>query len=113
MAARYEEGCYGRYIFTHFLVREGLSTDDVGVAKGTLFREIRPGELVSKPAISLKNSWGVGYRRMARAHLQRDREGGNALLATRAMAVLDRNTELHSPQQVEKMRAAVTTNPAL
>ena len=25
-----------------FLVREGLSTDDVGVAKGTGFQEIRP-----------------------------------------------------------------------
>ena len=36
---------------------------DVGVAKGTGFQEIRRG-LVSKPAISLKKSWG-GYRKMA------------------------------------------------
>ena len=26
----------------HVLVREGLSNDDVGVAKGTVFQEIRP-----------------------------------------------------------------------
>ena len=41
MAARYEEGCNEEYIFTCFLVREGLSTDDVGVAKGTVFQEVR------------------------------------------------------------------------
>ena len=41
-AARYEEGCYEKYIFTYVLVRAGLSTDDVGVAKGTVFQEIRP-----------------------------------------------------------------------
>ena len=29
-------------MFTYFLVCEGLSTDDVGVARGTVFREIRP-----------------------------------------------------------------------
>ena len=29
--------------FSHmFLVREGLSTDDVGVARGTVFKEVRP-----------------------------------------------------------------------
>ena len=30
-------------ILTYFLVRKGLSTDDVGVARGTVFQEIRPG----------------------------------------------------------------------
>ena len=29
------------YIFTCFLVREGLSTDVIGVAKGTVFQEVR------------------------------------------------------------------------
>ena len=42
VAARYKKGCYEKYIFTYFLVREGLSTDDVGVAKGIVFQEIRP-----------------------------------------------------------------------
>ena len=43
MAARNEEGCYEKYtIHNYVLVREGLSTDDVGVAKGTVFQEIRP-----------------------------------------------------------------------
>ena len=42
VAARYEEGCYEKYLFTYSLFREGLSTDDVEVAKGTVFREIRP-----------------------------------------------------------------------
>ena len=40
MAARLEEGCYENNIFTHFLVREGLSTDDVGEAKRTVFQKI-------------------------------------------------------------------------
>ena len=31
------------YLHTFFLVREGLSTDNVGVAKGTVFQEVRPG----------------------------------------------------------------------
>ena len=38
----------------YFLVCEGLSIDDVGVSRDTVFQEIRP-------AISLKKSWG-GYR---------------------------------------------------
>ena len=32
------------HIFAYFLVlHEGLSNDDVGVARGTVFQEIRPG----------------------------------------------------------------------
>ena len=49
------------YVF----VCKGLSIDDVGVSGDTVFQEIRPGELVLKPATSLKNSWG-GYRRTPR-----------------------------------------------
>ena len=62
MAARHEEGRYEKSILKHFLGCEGLSDDDVGAARGTVFQEIRPDVLVSKPAISLKKSWG-GYRR--------------------------------------------------
>ena len=36
-----------------------IEDDDVAVARGTVFRRYRR-ELVSKPAISLKNTWG-GY----------------------------------------------------
>ena len=52
-----------KYIFfTHSLVCIGLSKYDVGVAKGApYFRRYGRG-LVSKPAITLKNSWGGGYR---------------------------------------------------
>ena len=50
MAAPYEQGCYEDYGFTHVFVfaKEGLlvpvelSNDDVGVARGTVFEEIRP-----------------------------------------------------------------------
>ena len=42
VAARYEEGCYEKCIFTYVLVREGKSTDDAEVAKGTVFQDIRP-----------------------------------------------------------------------
>ena len=38
-----------------FLVCKGLSIDDVGVSRDTVFQEIRR-ELVLKPAISLKKS---------------------------------------------------------
>ena len=41
VAARYEEGCHEKYTFACFLAHEGLRTDDVGVAKGTVFQEIR------------------------------------------------------------------------
>ena len=45
--------------------KEGLSNDGVGVARGTVFSGDTYGrELVSKPAISFKKSWG-GYRLMA------------------------------------------------
>ena len=42
MAARYEERCYETIIWKCFLVCKGLSNDDVGVASGTLFQQIRP-----------------------------------------------------------------------
>ena len=38
VAARYEEGRHEQDIFTNFLVCEELSTDDVGVARGTEFQ---------------------------------------------------------------------------
>ena len=51
MAARHEEACYEKNIFICFLVCKGLllllllvrSNDDVGVARGPVFLEIRPG----------------------------------------------------------------------
>ena len=65
MAARHEKGCYETYrnIFSCLLRRTMISNGDVGVARGTIFPEIRP-ELVSKSAVSLKKSWG-GYHRRA------------------------------------------------
>ena len=52
-------------IATYFLVGKGLSKDDVGGARGIVFQEIGPGELVSKPEILFKKCWG-GYRRTTR-----------------------------------------------
>ena len=43
MAARHEEGCYEKSILEQFHVRKGLSNDDVGAARGTIFQETRPG----------------------------------------------------------------------
>ena len=50
MSARHEGGCYEKKASTYFLVFKGLlvvvvvlSNDDVGVVRGTVFREIRPG----------------------------------------------------------------------
>ena len=64
--ARYEEGCYEKYVFTYFLVREGLSIDHVGVAKGTVaFQEIWPWDGL-KTGDFVKEKMGGGYRRMTR-----------------------------------------------
>ena len=60
-AARQEEGRYETQLFVYFLACKGLSNDDVGVARGTVFQEVRPGAGFKKPAISLKKSWGGGY----------------------------------------------------
>ena len=49
-------------IATYFLVGKGPSKNDVGGARGIVFQEIGPGELVSKPAILFRKCWG-GYRR--------------------------------------------------
>ena len=42
MAVRHEEICYAKNIFMCFLVGKGLSNDDVGVARGAIFQELRP-----------------------------------------------------------------------
>ena len=46
-------------VLKHFHVREGLSNDDVGAVRGTVFLKDIAGELVSKPAISLKKKLGA------------------------------------------------------
>ena len=43
MAARHEEGRPETHISMDFLVCDGISNDDVGVAKGTVFQALRPG----------------------------------------------------------------------
>ena len=40
-----------------FIFCKRLSNDDLGVARDTVFPELRP-VLVSKPAVSLAKSWG-------------------------------------------------------
>ena len=49
-------------VFVYSLARKGPSNDDAGAAWGTAFQEIHGRELVSKPAILSKKSWG-SYRR--------------------------------------------------
>ena len=42
--ARQEEGSYETQLFVYFLLCiKGLPNDDVGVARGTVFQQIRPG----------------------------------------------------------------------
>ena len=43
MATRHEEGCYKVKVSVYCLVCNGLSIDDVVVARGTVFQEVRPG----------------------------------------------------------------------
>ena len=43
MAAGHEEGRYEKNILKHFHACKGLSNDDVGATRDTVFREIRPG----------------------------------------------------------------------
>ena len=43
MDARHKESCQDKNVFTYFLVCKGLSNDDVGAARGSVFQEIRPG----------------------------------------------------------------------
>ena len=46
MAARHEEGCYQRKVSLYFfLFAEGPSNDHVGLARSTVFREIRAGAI--------------------------------------------------------------------
>ena len=62
LADRHEEGCYENNTFKYTsLLAKGLPNDDVGVAKGAPYFRRYGRELVSKPAVSLKNRWG-GYR---------------------------------------------------
>ena len=63
VAAPHDKGsCEKNYIFTYFLACEGLSDDDVGVARGTLFQEIRPGAGFNAGDFT-KETLGGGYRR--------------------------------------------------
>ena len=48
-------------IYILLIAKKGLSNDDVEVARRTVFQEVRPWELASKPAISSKKGW-EGYR---------------------------------------------------
>ena len=61
-----KEGCNEKNVFVYVFVCKELSGDDVGVARAAVFQEIRQ-EMVSKPAISSKKSWG-GYRRTTHSY---------------------------------------------
>ena len=85
MVARHEEGCYENAIFTFFLVCEGLSTNQSTTSgwRGSPFFRRYGGELISKPAISLKKSWGgysskthstVGVERSSSDELQKNEQ---------------------------------------
>ena len=43
MAARREEGCHEKHTFTHIVACKGLSNKGVGMARGAIIEEIRPG----------------------------------------------------------------------
>ena len=43
MAARHQEDAMKTCTFKRFLVCKGLSNDDVGRARGTVFQDIQPG----------------------------------------------------------------------
>ena len=45
VAARHKEVCIEKSLFVHVFVCKGLSNDDIGVARGTVFQEIGPGAL--------------------------------------------------------------------
>ena len=62
MAARQEERRYDTQLFVYFLVCKGLSNDGVGVARGTVFEEIRPGASF-KTGDFVNEKLGGGYRR--------------------------------------------------
>ena len=62
MAARHDEGCYEKNIVTYFACLQRTIKRRRGVGKGSPHFRRYGRELVSKPAISLKKSWG-GYRR--------------------------------------------------
>ena len=61
MAARHEKRCSETYLSMYFLVCEGLSNDGVGVTRGTVFQETRPGAGF-KTGEFVKEKLG-GYRR--------------------------------------------------
>ena len=59
MVARHEEGCYEKASSNIFMyAKKGLSNDDVGVARGTVFQETRPGAAGFKTGDSLKEKLG-------------------------------------------------------
>ena len=69
MAARHEDGCYEKKnISSHTfqcLQSKGLSNDDVGAARDTVFQGIQP-RAGFKTGDSVKQKLGGGYRRTAR-----------------------------------------------
>ena len=55
MATRHEERRYEQSISIYFLACKGRPKDDVGVARGSVFQELRPGAgFKTAPAISLE-----------------------------------------------------------
>ena len=54
-----------QYIYIYILVCRGLSIDDVGVSRNTVFQEIRPGAGFETGGF-VKKKLGRGYRRTTR-----------------------------------------------
>ena len=67
MAARRKEGytIIEKNVSKYFVVCKGLTIDDVGVSRDTVFQEIRPGAGFETADLSLKETLGGLYRRTA------------------------------------------------
>ena len=66
MAALHEEGCYEKSIHTNCFVCKGLSNDDVGAERGTVFQEIRPGAVFKTGGFVKEKLGGGGVERLHR-----------------------------------------------
>ena len=66
--SRHQKGCNENNAFMYLVACKGLSNDDVGVARGAAFQEIRAG-VGFKTGHFVKPKFGGGYRSKTRATL--------------------------------------------
>ena len=98
MAAQHEEGCCEKNVLTRFLVCKGLSNDDVGAARGTVYQILLGAGFETDSFVKEKSGGATLERLMSRACISQPSDACRGTGAPNFSSASDLNTSMPHPK---------------